>query len=292
MSFSRILLLPILAVVAAAFHIPESEAKDKGILVERKTCTAPDGVRIVYSAAGTGPVGLVFIHGGLANRSFWDEELKDFAAHYRVIAPDLAGHGDSAANRQRWGMPEFGADIQSVVEAEKLKKVVLFGNSLGGPVAIEAALLLPGKVLGVVGVDTFQSLSYKLTSQQARERADAFRDHYAASLKQMVQSLFHPDADPAVVADAERRMSRTSPQAAYSLFLSLADYDVAASARRLQVPLLAINGDLYPTDTEAVRKVRPEFEVFVMKHTGHYPMLERPVEFDRLVTTVVERLTK
>jgi pimeloyl-ACP methyl ester carboxylesterase len=289
MNTSWTLLLSTLAVTMAS-SMTSGEGPDKPITIERKTCTARDGVTIVYSAAGSGPVGLVFIHGGLANRAFWDGELKEFAAHYRVIAPDLAGHGESGTSRQKWGMPEFGADVQSVVEAEKLKKVILFGNSLGGPVAIEAALLLPGKVLGVVGVDTFQSLSYKMTSQQARERADAFRDNYAASLKQMVQSLFHPDADPAIVADAERRMARTSPQVAYSLFLSFADYDVATSARRLQVPLLAINGDLYPTDTDAVRKVNPDFEVFVMKHTGHYPMLERPAEFDRLVATVVDRL--
>jgi len=260
--------------------------------IERKTCTAPDGVTIVYSAIGSGPVGLVFVHGGLANRTFWDGELREFATRYRVLAPDLAGHGESGADRQRWGMPEFGADVQSVVEAEKLKKVALFGNSLGGPVAIEAALLLPDKVLGVVGVDTFHSLDFKMTAQQAREKAEAFRDNYTSSLKQMAQSLFHPDADPAIVADAEQRMSGISPQVAYSLFLSFADYDVGASARRLQIPLLAINGDLYPTDIEAVQKVKPDFEVFVMKHTGHYPMLERPTEFDRLLTTVVDRLTK
>lgn len=76
------------------------------------------------------------------------------------------------------------------------------------------------------------------------------------------------------------------------MFLSLAGYDVGASARRLQVPLLAINGDLYPTDTEAVRKVKADFDVVVMKHMGHYPMLERPVEFDRLVAAVADRLTR
>jgi len=237
-------------------------------------------------------VGLVFIHGGLANRTFWDGKLREFAPRYRVIAPDLPGHGDSGSNRQKWGIPEFGADIRTVVEAEHLSKVILFGNSLGGPVAIEAALLLPGKVLGVVGVDTFQSLEYKMTPEQARERAEAFRRDYSGSLKQMVKALFHADADPAVVADAERRMARTSPDAAYSMFLSLAVYEPAASARRLQVPLRAINGDLYPTDTEGVRKVQPDFEVLVMKHMGHYPMLERPAEFDRLVEEVVERLTR
>lgn len=293
MNTSWILLPSMLAVTVAVLSIPgRAEDKGRAATIERKTCTARDGVIIVYSVAGSGPVGLVFIHGGLANRSFWDGELKEFATHYRVIAPDLPGHGESGTNRQRWGIPEFGADIQAVVEAEHLKKVILFGNSLGGPVAIEAALLLPGRVLGVVGVDTFQSLAYTMTLEQARQRADAFREDYAGSLKQMVKSLFHADADPALVADAERRMARTSPEMAHSMFLSLAGYDVGASARRLPVPLLAINGDLYPTDTQAVRKVKADFDVVVMKDMGHYPMLERPAEFDRLVAAFADRLTR
>ncbi|HUI83552.1 MAG TPA: alpha/beta hydrolase [Candidatus Binatia bacterium] len=258
--------------------------------IERKTCTAPDGVEIVYSAAGAGPIGLAFIHGGLANRGFWDGELKRFAAEYRVVAPDLAGHGDSGSNRPKWGMPEFGADVGAMVEAEHLDKVVLFGNSLGGPVAVEAALLLPGKVLGVVGVDTFQSVTYKLTAEAARQRAEAFRNDYSGSLKAMVRQLFHADADPALLADAENRMRGTSPEVAYDLFLSFGDYDTAGAVRRLTVPLRAINGDIYPTDVEGVRKVKPDFEVVIMQHMGHYPMLERPEEFDRHVAEVVRAL--
>jgi pimeloyl-ACP methyl ester carboxylesterase len=257
---------------------------------ERKTCTAPDGVTILYSAAGAGEPALVFIHGGLANRGFWDGELKSLAAHHRIIAPDLPGHGESGSNRQKWGLPEFGADVRAVINAERVKKVILFGNSLGGPVAIEAALLLPGQVVGVVGVDTFQSLTYKYTADEARQRAESFRDDYAGTMKQMVKALFHPDADPAIVADAERRMARTSPDAAYQMFLSLGGYDTAASARRLAVPLRAINGDLYPTDVAEVRSVKPDFDVVIMKHMGHYPMLERPAEFDRIVTEVIKGL--
>jgi pimeloyl-ACP methyl ester carboxylesterase len=181
----------------ASFNARCNDGEDKGTgaTIERKTCTTWDGVLIVYSAAGSGLVGLVFIHGGLANRTFWDGELKEFAAHYRVIAPDLAGHGESGTNRT-----------------------------------------------------------------------------------------------PAVVADAEQRMAQTSPEVTHTMFLSLAGYDVSASARYLQVPLLAINGDLYPTDTQAVRTVKADFDVVVMKHVGHYPMLERPAEFDRLVAAVADRL--
>jgi len=260
--------------------------------IERKTCSATEGVRIVYSASGSGPVALVFIHGGLANRTFWDEELRGFASRYRVIAPDLPGHGESGSNPQKWGIPEFGADVRAVVEAEGIKRAILFGNSLGGPVAIEAALLLPGKALAVVGVDTFQRLDYAMPPEQARERAEAFRRDYAGNMKQMVRELFHPDADPAIVADAERRMAGTSPETAYRLFLSLAGYNPAESARRLQVPLLAINGDLYPTDIAGNRQIKPDFEVLVMKHMGHYPMLERPGEFNQLVAKLAERFAK
>lgn len=258
--------------------------------VERKTCDTPDGVPMVYSAVGTGEPALVFIHGGLANRGFWDGELRRFGDEYRVLAPDLPGHGESGADRQHWVLPEFGADVAAMVEAEGVAQVILFGNSLGGPVAIEAALLLREMVLGVVGVDTFQSLAHSMTREEAEKRAEAFRDDYAGSVHHMILQLFHADADPGLLRDAQRRMMTTPPEAAYAIFNSLAEYRPDAAARRLTVPLRAINGDLYSTDVQAVRQVKPDFAVKVLEHTGHYPMLERPLAFDQAVAAVVEEL--
>ncbi len=285
----------VLCVLAAAMAAqpvggPEVASGASLAAVERKTCTAPDGVTIVYSAAGAGEPALVFIHGGLADRSFYNEQLAAFSGRYRVIALDLAGHGESGTNRKKWGMPEFGGDIKAVVDAEKLDKVILFGNSLGGPAAIEGALLLGKKVIGVVGIDTFQSLDYEITPEEAKARAEAFRKDYAGSMKAMVKALFHPDADPAVMADAERRMLKNSPETAYQMFMGLAGYKPADAARRLTVPLRAINGDIYPTDLASVRKVVPGFDAIIMKHMGHYPMLERPKEFDEDVEKVIKEL--
>jgi pimeloyl-ACP methyl ester carboxylesterase len=259
--------------------------------IERHTCRSADGVTIVYSAVGAGEPALVFIHGGLADRSFWDAQLKAFAGTHRVIALDLAGHGESGADRTKWGFPEFGADVRAVVEAEKPGRVIIFGNSLGGPVAIAAALQMPGRVLGVVGVDTFQSLDYVISDAEALARAEAFRKDLAGSVKVMTAALFHRDADPALMADAERRMARTSPEAAYKMFKALGGYDQAAAARRLTVPLRAINGDLYPTDIAGVRKIKADFDAVIMKHMGHYPMLERPEEFNGHVAAVVAELS-
>ncbi len=259
--------------------------------IERKTCQAPDGVTIVYSAAGDGEIALVFVHGWLADRSFFDGQLKTFANRYRVIAPDLAGHGESGANRTKWGIPQFGADVKAVVDAEELKRVILFGNSLGGPTAVEAALLLPNRVLGVVGIDAFQNFDHWMTAEESRQRAEAFRADYTDSVKKMVKMLFHRDAAPALLADAERRMQKTPPAAAHAMFLSLAGYDPAGSARKLVVPLRAINGDLFPTDVDAARKIKADFDAVIMKHIGHSPMLERPDEFNRHVAAVVQRMS-
>jgi pimeloyl-ACP methyl ester carboxylesterase len=275
------------ALALAACVEREGPMADK---IERRTCTAPDGVTIVYSVCGAGDPALVFIHGGLADRSFWDAQLKAFAGTNRVVALDLAGHGESGTNRAKWGLPEFGADVKAVADAEKLKHMIVFGNSLGGPVAIEAALLMPGRVAGVVGIDTFQSLEYKFTPEEARQRAEAFRKDYAGSVKEMTKALFHADADPAIMADAERRMARTSPDVAYGMFIGLGGYDTAVSAKRLTVPLRAINGDLYPTDLAGVRKIKPDFDAIVMTHMGHYPMLERPEEFNKHVAEIVAEL--
>ena len=283
---------PLAAMLAVAVTAPALGADQTSPSIERKKCRSVDGVEIVYSVAGTGEPALVFIHGGLANRGFWEAELKAFAPKHRTIALDLAGHGESGGNRTKWGMPEFGADVKAVVDAEKPQKVILFGNSLGGAVAVEAALLMPGRVLGIVGVDTFQRFAGAIPADETRKMAAQFEEDYAGSIKGMVGQLFHKDADPAVVADAEKRMAATPPETAKQVFLGMAGYDESASVRRLKVPIRAINGDIYATDVAANRKIYPDFDVVIMTHMGHYPMLERPDEFDRLVAEMVAGLTR
>ena len=143
-----------------------------------------------------------------------------------------------------------------------------------------------------MGVDTFQRVDYTITPEEMRGRAALFEQDYAGALKTMVGMLFHKDADPALIADAERRMAGTSPAAAKAMFLGMGGYDQGASVARLTAPLRAINGDLYPTDVASVRMTKPDFDAVVMKHMGHYPMLERPDEFNRLVAEMVAALLK
>ena len=130
------------------------------------TATSPDGVLIRYDAAGKGDPALVFVHCGGCERGFWDGQVAHFAAKHRVVALDLAGYGQSGVGRKNWTMPAFGQDVVSVVEALDLKRVVLIGHSLGGPAVLEAARRMPGRVAGLVLVDTLVDFEQKRPAAQ------------------------------------------------------------------------------------------------------------------------------
>jgi len=255
--------------------------------IQNRTTKSLDGVRIVYSVSGSADMALLFIHGGLADRSFWEGQHAALSDRFTVVALDLAGHGESGHDRQNWAMPQFAHDVTAVMDGERLARVVVVGNSLGGSVALEAASIAGERVLGVVGVDTFHDLGRKLDPGWAKEQADAWRRDFAGSLERMLKALFHSDAEPSLVAEVRRRMSKASGETMAAIFQASAGYDTGAPARQLRVQVRCINGDLFPTDTTANRNVVRDFEATVLPHTGHYPMLERPDEFNRVLADLV-----
>jgi pimeloyl-ACP methyl ester carboxylesterase len=251
-----------------------------------------DGVEIAYTAAGAGSTALLFIHGGLADRTFWAPQLEALADRYRLVAIDLAGHGESGTSRRAWTIPAFGEDARAVADALKLERVVILGNSLGGAVALEAARLLRGRAIAVVGVDTLHDLTQTFAPEEAKARAAAFRKDFAGTCRAMVNQLFHPDTYPDLRAWAERRMLAMPPDVVVGIMEGFAGYDLAAASKAAGVPIRVINGDLWPTATEKNRTVVPDFDAVIMKGAGHYPMLERPEEFTRLLRDIVSGLPR
>jgi pimeloyl-ACP methyl ester carboxylesterase len=178
-------------------------------------------------------------------------------------------------------MREFAHDVLAAMDNEGVRNVVLVGHSLGGPVAMETALLAGTRVVGVIGVDTFHDLSRRIEPEHARAQAEAWRCDPGGTLDLMLAALFHPDAPPSLVADVRKRMSKAAAETMAALFDSLGGYDTGAAARQLHVPVRCINGDLYPINTQVNREIVADFEAVVLPHTGHFPMLERPREFNQ-----------
>jgi pimeloyl-ACP methyl ester carboxylesterase len=255
-----------------------------------KTLSA-DKVEIVYMSQGSGETALIFIHGGYANRSFWANQMKPFAAKYRVFALDLAGHGESGKNRKKWDIFGFAEDVRAVIEKEHIRKAVLVGNSLGGPVALETARLVPDKVLAIVAVDTFQAFMMPPPSY-FQQQAQAFRSDFTGTMRKMVRALFHTDVDPALYAQVEKKMLKNSPQMAAGLIESSSTYDLVGAAKKVPHPIRCINGDLYPTQVEKNREIHPDFNAVILPHTGHYPMLEKPELFNRHLEKILSEIMK
>jgi pimeloyl-ACP methyl ester carboxylesterase len=255
-----------------------------------KTLSA-DKVEIVYTSQGSGETAVIFIHGGFADRSFWTNQVKPFAAKYHVIALDLAGHGESGHNREKWDIFGFARDVRAVMEKEKIRRAVLVGNSMGGPVALETTRLVPDKVLGIVAVDTFQ-VFMKAPPDYFQKQTRAFRSDFTGTMRKMVTQLFHKDVDPALYEQVEKKMLKnTDPNMAAGLMEFFATYDYVEAAKKLPHPIRCINGDLIPTQVEKNQEIHPDFNAVILPHTGHYPMLEKPELFNRHLEKILAEIS-
>jgi pimeloyl-ACP methyl ester carboxylesterase len=103
------------------------------------------GRRAVYRVAGAGPP-VVLIHGMLNSSSHWQGVARQLAADHTVIAPDLIGHGDSAAPRGDYSLGAHAASIRDLLTAIGVDRATIVGHSLGGGVAMQFFYQFPQRV--------------------------------------------------------------------------------------------------------------------------------------------------
>jgi pimeloyl-ACP methyl ester carboxylesterase len=254
--------------------------------------TSPDGIAIAYEAHGdaTSAPALIFVHGWSCDRSYWSAQLEPFARDHRVVAVDLAGHGQSALGRADYTMASFGGDVAAVVEALGLERVILIGHSMGGDVIAEAARRLPGRVAGLVWVDTYRSLGSPRTTEQLESVVAPLRADFVPNARALVRSMFTGDADSALVERVALDMSAAPPDVAVSAVTHALSYDreMPATVAALKLPVVAINPDNGPTDTDALG--RHGVRVVLMNGVGHFLMMEDPERFNGILRSVIDSI--
>jgi pimeloyl-ACP methyl ester carboxylesterase len=103
------------------------------------------GRRVIYRVAGSGPP-VVLIHGMLNSSSHWQAVAQSLAGDYTVVAPDLIGHGDSAAPRGDYSLGAHAASIRDLLAAIGMDSASIVGHSLGGGVAMQFFYQFPQRV--------------------------------------------------------------------------------------------------------------------------------------------------
>ncbi|HLA31157.1 MAG TPA: alpha/beta fold hydrolase, partial [Pseudomonas sp.] len=100
------------------------------------------GCRLHYEEHGRGaPV--LLVHGLGSSTLDWEYQIPDLAAHYRVIALDLRGHGRSDKPRERYSMAGFAADVAALIKHLQLHQVHLVGISMGGMIGFQLGVDRP-----------------------------------------------------------------------------------------------------------------------------------------------------
>lgn len=252
---------------------------------------SPDGIPISFESAGSGEPALVFVHGWSCDRGYWRGQLPAFADRYRVVALDLAGHGDSGSGRAAYTMEAFGADVAAVIDELALDDVVLIAHSMGGDAILETALLRPERVSGLVWVDTYGTLGTPRTEEEVEAFTDSFRADFVARTQRLVRGMFPPTADAKLVDWIANDMSSAPPEIALDVFpRAIGNHGrVLALLPQLRVPVLSINPDYWPVDADALRR-HGVLDVLVMPHSGHFLMMEDPERFNRLLEEALQRI--
>lgn len=264
--------------------------------VAHKVAVSADGERIAYNVYGNNPNTLIFIHGWSCDSRYWQKQINEFSKDYTVITIDLAGHGNSSANREDYTMTAFAYDIKSVIEKEKIQKAILIGHSMGGIITAEAARLLPETIIALIPIDTFQDVNLDFSKQAYDEMVSPFEVDFEITAKGFVASMFPKDADKVLLNWVQQDMSSANQKAALSSFKiylnRFVDKTVAPTFKDINIPIYSIAARLWPTNKESNEQHIKNYTLVYVENTGHFPMLEDPAQFNKLLKEAVETILK
>ncbi|SOD70477.1 pimeloyl-ACP methyl ester carboxylesterase [Jatrophihabitans sp. GAS493] len=111
------------------------------------------GHDLAYLDSGTGP-NLLLVHGLLSSNRTWAGVIDDLDDEYRLIAPDLFGHGTSAKPRGDYSLGAHAATLRDLIDRLDIDRVTLVGHSLGGGIAMQFCYLFPERVERLVLVSS------------------------------------------------------------------------------------------------------------------------------------------
>ena len=253
--------------------------------------TSADGVSISFSVYGEGTPAIVLVHGWCWGQNNWNGQVQELSRQNTVVTIDLGGFGKSGHNRTDWTMEAFGEDVVSVVEKLGLKQVVLVGFSMGDKVIVEAARIMPERIIGLVGVDNFKNVEPRLTDEQIDGFVAPFRVDFAGSLNAFLLSMILSNADSTIVLEKVRAESGgcvAPPDIAVAVLESYLKHDMTESLKEIKAPIHCINSDLVPTDIEAAQRYVSSFKVEIMSGVGHLLIWEDTDTFNRLLGEIIK----
>jgi pimeloyl-ACP methyl ester carboxylesterase len=241
------------------------------------TIDGPAG-QLYVDDGGHGGLPVLFVHSFAGSTAHWKSQLSHLRQRRRAIAMDLRGHGRSDPPAQGdFSVPALARDIAAVADALELRRFVLVGHSLGGCAAAAFAGEHPDRLRGLVLAGT----PGKSPPEMARRVMDGLHADFDKVMREYGQSLL-AGAAPSVHDELDAEMRRVPREQALALVGAVFDFDPVPSLARYPGSKLIIDtphGD-GPT---ALHALLPDITRKVITGTSHWPQLDKPQEFNRLL---------
>ncbi|WP_418958693.1 alpha/beta fold hydrolase [Streptomyces tritici] len=252
---------------------------------------------LTHDVAGEGPSTVVLLHSGVCDRRMWDGQFRVLAeAGHRVVRCDLRGFGETPIDAPH----THAEDVRALLDALGIERAAVVGSSFGGEVALELAVLHPGRVSALAllcaGAPGHEP-SAELRAFGKKEVELLLAGDLAGAVELNVGQWLGPDADE----DARARV-RLMQRRAFDVQLPVPDelgpVDAgvdAAGLARIAVPVLAVSGAHDVTDFREIAArlagALPAARHLELDWAGHLPALERPAETAELLLSFLAEVT-
>lgn len=230
---------------------------------------------------------VVFVHGAGGAQDQWRFQLRHLGSRWNTLAMDLPGHGKSQGDGHRT-IQEYRDFIRDLLDTLVIPRMVLVGHSMGGGIAQRFALAYPGRLVALVLVGTGARL---------RVHPDILASFRRGDLEEAGQLIsrwaYSQNALPATVAQGAEAFARNSGSVLEGDFLACDAFDAMGEISAIRIPTLVICGEddrLTPVKyTQFLHQRIPGATLATIRGAGHMAMLEKPVEFNRILTTFLEK---
>jgi len=253
---------------------------------------------IFYEVLGSGPP-VVLLHPFPANHELWKPAAQDLASHYRVILPDLRGHGDSGIGEGPATMAKHAADIARVLDHEDVGRAPFAGVSIGGYVLFEFWRKHRGRVEALVLCNTkAQADTAEARVSRLQAAADVLERGTEPFFQSMIPKLMGKTSQstrPDLVESALRMMRKMSPEDVASVQRGMAERpDSVETLKTINVPTLIVTGDedilTGMAEADLMRQNISGSQMKVVAKAGHYSPWEQPQEVGKLVRQFLDQV--
>ena len=246
----------------------------------------------VLHAVACGPVGApaVVLMGSLASdTTSWGPQLTALAdAGYRAISYDFRGHGGSSAGQPPYDLDVFLDDLRAVQRHFGVAKPHLVGLSLGGMLAMHAAIYAAPEYASIVVASAKAHMPEAAAKAWAARAIEVRRDGVALVVESSIERWFTASfrqSRPDVIANAHDMILRTSANAYVDCIEIVRNIDLLRHLKDIRCPALYIVGEhdtaATPAEMRDMAGRTPGARLAIIPDAAHMPAIEQPEAFNR-----------